>query len=81
MQFDHVIQEGVWVGSAEQIECVKQAARDANFEGWPSLADYLNAIDSAHAETSFEFSRGPIAVDAWERYTILFRDAWEACHT
>jgi len=80
MQFDHVIQEGIWVGSAEQIVCIEQAARDANFEGWDSVADYLHAIDAAHVESTTENDRGMIEVDAWERYVIMFRDSWNSSH-
>jgi hypothetical protein len=77
MQLDHIIQKGVWAGSAEQIACIEQAARDANFEGYESLAQYLHTIDKSHVDETAEFDRGPIAVEARERYSVAFRVAWE----
>lgn len=77
MQFDSIIQVGVWTGSAEQIACIAQTARDANFEGYDSIDQYLEQIESAHNEEDTEFARGPIDDDARARYDAAFRDAWE----
>ena len=77
MQFDNVIQVGVWTGSAEQIECVRQAACDVNFDGYDSVESYLNQIEIAHNEEGTEGQRGPIDPDAWNFYAPIFRDAWE----
>jgi hypothetical protein len=81
MQFDNVIQVGVWVGSAAQIECLRQTARDANFEGYSSLEEYLEQIEAAHNEEGIEGGRGPIDRDAQERYESLLRDVWLPWHS
>lgn len=81
MQFDYVIQKGVWVGSAAQIECLRRLAQDANFEGYDSIDQYLEQIESAHNEEDTEFARGPIDDDARARYEGHFRDAWERART
>jgi hypothetical protein len=80
MRFDNVIQTGVWTGSVEQIACVEQAVRDANFEGWDSIANYLHAIDESHNDDSADFDRGPIDPEAWELYAPLFARQWERCY-
>ena len=81
MQFDQIIQIGVWVGSAAQIECLRQTARDANFEGYPDLDSYLEQIEASHNEETTELARGPIDDDARARYEGHFRDAWERSRT
>lgn len=75
MQFDYVIQKDVWVGSAEQIECLRQTARDANFEGYESVERYLEQIEASHNEEGTEGARGPIDDDACVRYESYFREA------
>ena len=77
MQFDNIIQVGVWVGSAEQIECLAQTARDALFDGYDSIEQYLEQIEASHSDLGTEFARGPIDDDARARYEGAFRDAWE----
>jgi hypothetical protein len=81
MQFDHVIQKGVWVGSTAQIECLRRLARDANFEGYCDLDSYLKQIEASHNEEGIDGARGPIDDDARERYEGHFRDAWERSRT
>lgn len=77
VQFDNIIQVGIWTGSAEQIACIRQTARDANFEGYSSIEEYLEQIKSAHNEEDTEGERGPIDDDARTRYENAFRAAWE----
>lgn len=76
MQFDNVIQVGVWTGSAAQIECLRQTARDANFEGYGSIDEYLAQIDASHNEEGVEGQRGPIDPDARARYEAYFDAMW-----
>ncbi len=80
MRFDNVIQAGVWTGSAEQIACIEQAVRDANFDGFESVAQYLHTIDESHDEKGTDWDRGPIDPEAWELYAPLFAREWERCH-
>jgi hypothetical protein len=80
MQLDNVIQEGVFVGSADQIQCIEQAARDANFEGYTSVEQYLETIESAHNEESAEFDRGPIDSMAFGHLSIAILHAWKRAH-
>ena len=77
MQFDNVIQIGVWVGSLEQIECLRQTARDADFSGYNSIEQYLEQIESTHNEEDTDGQRGPIDGNARARYEVLFGEAWE----
>ena len=80
MQLDNVIQAGVFVGSADQIRCIEQAARDANFEGFVSAEQYLETIEEAHNEESTEFDRGPIDSMAFGRLSSAIHRAWERAH-
>ena len=80
MQFDNVVQKGVWVGSAAQIECLRQTARDAIFDGYASIEQYLEQIEASHNEEDTDCDRGPIDDDACSRYEVAFRDAWDKRH-
>mgnify|MGYP006057457679 CR=1 FL=1 len=80
MQFDYVIQVGVWVGSADQIACVRQTASDANFEDYASIEAYLEQIEASHNEEGTDGSCGPIDHKAQELDDRLFSDAWKRSH-
>lgn len=80
MQFDHVIQEGVWMGSSEQIACIEQTVRDAIFEDFDTIESYLEQIVEGHSGADMDPARGPIDNNARSFYEPLYRNAWNAAH-
>ena len=81
MQFDNVIQVGVFVGSAEQIRCIEQTARDANFEDFASIDAYLEMVKGAHNEEGADNDRGPIDPMAFGHLSIALHHAWKKAHS
>lgn len=77
---DHVIQNGIWVGSAAQIQTMDQAVRDANFEDFGTIEQYLEQIEASHVDADNDMDRGPIDPIAWERLESSLRAAWDTVH-
>jgi len=77
MQLDHIIQQGVWTGSHEQLQALNQAIRDANFEGFTSAEQYLETIEEAHNEDSIESGRGPIDDNAKIHLSFMIVHMWD----